>query len=181
MPGIHLHRLVIFIASNYAVFWWFCHTVLVILVWWFRSIFSSDLGRHRASLGTPANFNGFRVLAALLHGTLVVVGVSQTLRRWTQGATYIRQGSHHVGHRPKFRLLSPWHTLSRRWYKQTNHATISMRRWLRIKMAAQSRKLAMVELSRQQFRGETTTRLTTCIQDDPNEPVPETTFTRLPY
>ena len=30
-------------------------------------------------LGTPANFNGFRVLAALLHGTLVV-GVSQTLR-----------------------------------------------------------------------------------------------------
>jgi len=36
--------------------------------------------------GTPANFNGFRVLAALLHGTLVV-GVSQTLRRWTEGAT----------------------------------------------------------------------------------------------
>jgi len=30
--------------------------------------------------GTPANFNGFRVLAALVHGTLVV-GVSQTLRR----------------------------------------------------------------------------------------------------
>ena len=30
--------------------------------------------------GTPANFNGFRVLAALLYGT-VVVGVSQTLRR----------------------------------------------------------------------------------------------------
>ena len=26
--------------------------------------------------GTPANFNGFRILAALLHGT-VVVGVSQ--------------------------------------------------------------------------------------------------------
>jgi len=30
--------------------------------------------------GTPANFNGFRVLAALLHGT-PVLGVSQTLRR----------------------------------------------------------------------------------------------------
>jgi len=30
--------------------------------------------------GTPGNFSGFRVLAALLHGTLVV-GVSQTLRR----------------------------------------------------------------------------------------------------
>jgi len=48
------------------------------------------------SLGTPANFNGFRVLAALLHGTLVV-DVSQTLRRWTEGATYIRQGGHDVG------------------------------------------------------------------------------------
>ena len=31
-------------------------------------------------LGTPANFNDFRVLAALLHGALVV-GVTQTLRR----------------------------------------------------------------------------------------------------
>jgi len=30
--------------------------------------------------GTPANFNGFCILAALLHGTLVV-GVRQTLRR----------------------------------------------------------------------------------------------------
>jgi len=30
--------------------------------------------------GTPASFNGFRVLAALLHGTLVV-DVSQTLGR----------------------------------------------------------------------------------------------------
>ena len=30
--------------------------------------------------GTPGNLNGFHVLAALLHGTLVV-GVSQTLRR----------------------------------------------------------------------------------------------------
>jgi len=30
--------------------------------------------------GTPSNFNGFRVLAALLHGT-VVVGVIQTVRR----------------------------------------------------------------------------------------------------
>ena len=47
-------------------------------------------------LGTPANFNGFRVLAVLLHDTLVV-SVSQTLRRWTEGATYIRQGGHHVG------------------------------------------------------------------------------------
>jgi len=46
---------------------------------------------------TPANFNGFRVLAALLHGT-PVLGVSQTLQCRTEGATYIRQGGHHVGH-----------------------------------------------------------------------------------
>jgi len=30
--------------------------------------------------GSPANFNEFRVLAALLHGILVV-GISQTLQR----------------------------------------------------------------------------------------------------
>jgi len=30
--------------------------------------------------GTPANFNGFRILATLLHSTSVL-GVSQTLRR----------------------------------------------------------------------------------------------------
>jgi len=50
---------------------------------------------------TPANFNGFRVLAALLHGSQVVA-VSQTLQRWTEGATYVRQGDHHVGHWPTF-------------------------------------------------------------------------------
>jgi len=41
-------------------------------------------------LGTPANCNGFRVLAALLLGTLVV-DVSQTAAFFTEGATYIRQ------------------------------------------------------------------------------------------
>jgi len=51
--------------------------------------------------GTPANFNGFSVLAALPHGT-PVLGGSQTLRRCTEGATYIRQGGHYVGHWPTF-------------------------------------------------------------------------------
>ena len=51
--------------------------------------------------GSPANCNGFHVLAALLHGT-VVVGISQTLRHWTEGATYSWQGGHHVGHWPTF-------------------------------------------------------------------------------
>jgi len=51
--------------------------------------------------GTPTNFNGFRILAALLHGT-PSVGISQTLRHWTEGATYIRQGDHHIGYWPTF-------------------------------------------------------------------------------
>jgi len=42
-----------------------------------------------------------RILVALLHGTWAV-GASQSLRRWAQGATYIRQGDHHVGHWPTF-------------------------------------------------------------------------------
>jgi len=51
--------------------------------------------------GNLANFNGFRVVAASLHSSQVV-SVSQTLRRSTQGATYVRQGDHHVGHWPTF-------------------------------------------------------------------------------
>ena len=50
--------------------------------------------------GTPANFNWFRVLAALLHGSQVV-SVSQTLRRWTEGATYVRQGDITLGIGPR--------------------------------------------------------------------------------
>jgi len=34
--------------------------------------------------------------------TASIVGVSQNLRRWTEGATYVRQGDHHVGHWPTF-------------------------------------------------------------------------------
>jgi len=46
--------------------------------------------------GTPANFNWFRVLAALLHSTLLV-GVIQPLQCWTEGATYIWQGGITLG------------------------------------------------------------------------------------
>jgi len=56
---------------------------------------------HWQVWGTPANFNSFHVLAPLLHGT-VIVGISQTLRHWTESATYIRQGDHRVGHWPTF-------------------------------------------------------------------------------
>jgi len=50
--------------------------------------------------GTPANYTGLRVLAALLHGTLL--GVSEILRRLTEGATYIRQADRHAGRWPTF-------------------------------------------------------------------------------
>jgi len=54
-----------------------------------------------ASLGHPCKFQRFHILTALLRGTLVV-GISQTLRHWTESATYIQQGGHHVGHWPTF-------------------------------------------------------------------------------
>ena len=60
--------------------------------------------------GTPSYFNGYRVLAALLHGSQVV-GVSQTLRRCTEGATYVRQGDHHAGHCPTLYTASQKKTI----------------------------------------------------------------------
>jgi len=54
--------------------------------------------------GTPGNFNGFRVLAALLHGTLVV-GVIQTAAL-NRGRHLYSEGGHHVGHWPTF-LVCP--------------------------------------------------------------------------
>jgi len=54
------------------------------------------------TLGHPNQFQRVsRLDSVILHGTLLV-GVSQTLRRWTEGATYIRQGGHYVGNRPTF-------------------------------------------------------------------------------
>jgi len=44
---------------------------------------------------------GSPILAALLHGTQPL-GISQTLWRSAEGATYIRQGGHHIGHWPTF-------------------------------------------------------------------------------
>ena len=74
--------------------------------------------------GSPANFNGFRVLAALLHSTLVV-GVSQSLQRWTEGATYIRQGGHHVGHWRTFLVrVSLHYTVWAYWSQLCKHSSI---------------------------------------------------------
>ena len=49
------------------------------------------------SLRHPCKFRQVSRLGSVTARHLLV-GVSQTLRRWTEGATYVRQGDHHVGH-----------------------------------------------------------------------------------
>ena len=53
------------------------------------------------SLGHPSKFQRVSRLGSITarHSS---TGVCQTLRRWTEGATYIRQGGHQVGHWPTF-------------------------------------------------------------------------------
>jgi len=53
------------------------------------------------SLGHPCKFHLVSRLGSVT-ARYLVVGVSQILRRWTEGATYIRQGDHHVVHWPTF-------------------------------------------------------------------------------
>jgi len=57
------------------------------------------------SLGHPCKFQRVSRLGSDTDGT-PVLGVSQTLRRWTEGATYIRQDGHHVWHWPTFYFCS---------------------------------------------------------------------------
>jgi len=87
--------------------------------------------------GTRANFNGFRVLAALLHGTLLV-GISQSLRCWTESATYIRQGAPHVGHWPTFLVWYMMHVAyyaDIRWHVMSNKQD---REWVTFKLKKQN-------------------------------------------
>jgi len=71
-------------------------------VWWCVDVINIYVDLYIVAFGTHIcqselawrccqwcdTFNGFRVLAALLHGTLVV-GVNQTLWHWTQGHPYL--------------------------------------------------------------------------------------------
>jgi len=61
------------------------------------------------SLGHPSYFQRLPHLGSVT-ARHVVVGVSQTLRRWTEDATCVRQGDHHVGHWPTF-LVIPFFNL----------------------------------------------------------------------
>jgi len=53
------------------------------------------------SLRHPCKFQWVSRLGSVTAWHLVV-GVSQTLRRWTEDATCVQQGDHHVGHWPTF-------------------------------------------------------------------------------
>jgi len=53
------------------------------------------------SLGYPCKFQLVSRLGSVTARHLLV-GVSQILQRWTESATYIRQGDHHVGHWPTY-------------------------------------------------------------------------------
>jgi len=52
--------------------------------------------------GTPANFNRFRILIGSFTARYSSSGRQPNFAAWTEGATCIRQGGHHVGHRPTF-------------------------------------------------------------------------------
>jgi len=51
------------------------------------------------NLGHPCKFQLVSRLGSITAWHLVV-GIGQTLQRWTEGATCVRQGDHHVGHWP---------------------------------------------------------------------------------
>ena len=67
-----------------------------------------------ASLGHPCKFQRVSRLGSVTARHLVV-GVSQTLQRWTEGATYIRQGGYHVGHWITFLVAKIWPDKFVRW------------------------------------------------------------------
>jgi len=56
---------------------------------------------HFGSLGHRSYFQRLSRLGSVTTRH-VVGGGSQTLRRWTEGATYVRQGDHHAGRWPTF-------------------------------------------------------------------------------
>jgi len=74
------------------------------------------------SLRHPCKFQRVSRLCSITARHLVA-GISQTLRRWTEGATCVRQGDHHVGHWPTFycefrmQVWNVWHEA--RWKYRT--------------------------------------------------------------
>jgi len=75
-------------------------------------------------LGHPCKFQWVRVLAALLHSTLVV-GVSQTLRYWTEGATLFGRAAIMLTHISRYIVI---------WYSVLKIQR-AKNRWLKYRLA----------------------------------------------
>ena len=67
----------------------------------YSELWPTDGWDPSGSLRHPCKFQRVSRLGSVTARHLVA-GVSQTLRRWTEGATCVRQGDHHVGHWPTF-------------------------------------------------------------------------------
>ena len=74
---------------------------LLYVSWKYGKLWPTNGWDRFGSLGHPCKFQRVLRLGRVTARTLAL-GVSKTLRRWTEGATYIRQGGHHVGHWPTF-------------------------------------------------------------------------------
>ena len=77
------------------------HRYLLHMSSWYGELWPTNGWDLLASLRHPYKFQQILRLGSVTARHLVV-GVSQTLRRWTEGATYVRQGDHQVGHWPTF-------------------------------------------------------------------------------
>jgi len=70
-------------------------------------------------LGHPSKFEWVSHLGSVTARHLVV-GVSQTLQRWTEGAIFVRQGDHHVGHWPTFLVVDGFLWNFEKWFPASN-------------------------------------------------------------
>jgi len=79
--------------------------------WQYGKLRPTNSWDRLTSLGHPCKFQLVSHLGSIT-ALLLVVGVSHTLRHWTEGATYIRQGGHHVGHWPTFLVVDFFYPFS---------------------------------------------------------------------
>jgi len=83
---------------------------LLHMSWWYGALRPTNGWDPLASLGHPCKFQWVSRIGSVTarHSTS---GRQPNLRRWTEGATYIRQGGHHVGYWPTFLVLYSglWH------------------------------------------------------------------------
>ena len=87
-------------------------------IWW-TSAYTSGWDRS-GSLGHPCKFQRVSRLGSVSARHLVV-GISQTLRRWTEGATCVWQGDHDVGALAHILVLFKRYWFQSLWYWKLVH------------------------------------------------------------